>query len=431
MVIGMIIKGNFLFMENINSLRIIENGYMLVEDGIIKNVCTELPEEHTQANICDYGDKLIIPGMTDLHVHAPQYAFRGLGMDKELLEWLDEYTFPEEKNYAELEYANKAYNIFAEDMLESFTTRACIFGTIHKEADLLLAKKLDSMGLVTYVGKVNMDRNSSKELNEDTEQSLEDTIWYIDKVLEQCTYTKPIITPRFVPTCTDEIMDGLGKLQKKYELPVQSHLSENLSEIDWVAELNTESKNYGDAYDMFGLFGDSGKCIMAHCVYSPEEEQDLMKQNGVFVAHCPNSNINLASGIAPVRKYLDKGIKVGLGTDVAGGFSISMMRAIQDAVAVSKLYWRIKDQTAKPLTIWEAFYLATMGGGEFFGKVGSFLPGYEADILVLDDSRYKSPQKLDCKTRLERLCYLADTDTVCAKYVQGRLIYNRKQNGEK
>ena len=427
MVIDMIIKGNLIFMENINSLRIIENGYMLVEEGVIRNICEKLPKELAQENICDYGDKLIIPGMTDLHVHAPQYAFRGLGMDKELLDWLEEYAFPEEKKYAKDEYADKAYSIFAEDMLESFTTRACIFGTIHKESDLMLAKKLDNMGLVTYVGKVNMDRNSPEELTEETGQSLDDTRWYIENVLEQCKYTKPIITPRFVPSCTDDVMSGLGKLQKEYGLPVQSHLSENLSEIDWVAELNKKSKNYGDAYNMFGLFGDSGKCVMAHCVYSSEEEQELMKQNGVFTAHCPNSNINLASGIAPIRKYLDRGLKVGLGTDVAGGFSISMMRAIQDAVSVSKLYWRIKDQTAKQLNIWEAFYLATMGGGEFFGKVGSFLPGYEADILVLDDSRYKSAEKLDCKERLERLCYLADTDVVCAKYVQGRLIYSNEK----
>ena len=226
--------------------------------------------------------------MTDLHVHAPQYSFRGLGMDLELLDWLNVNTFPEEAKYSNIEYAKKAYSIFVEDLKKEATTRACIFATINNESTLLLMEMLEKSNLCTYVGKVNMDRNSSEDLCEESaEISLEETDKWIADALKRFKNTKPILTPRFVPSCSDELMKGLGILQKKYKLPVQSHLSENLSEISWVKKLNPKSNCYGDAYDMFGLFGGSGKTVMAHCVYSTEEEIELMKKNKVFIAHCP------------------------------------------------------------------------------------------------------------------------------------------------
>ena len=422
---NMILKGNILYMSNKENLEIIDDGYLVVESDLVVGVYQTLPQIYDKEEVRDFGDRLIIPGMTDLHVHAPQYSFRGLGMDKELLDWLNQYAFPEEMRYSEDVYAKKAYRIFAQDLLESPTTRACVFATAHKEASLHLAKMLEESGLVTYVGKVNMDRNSIDGLQEDTKQSLEDTRWFIEEMQKKCKLSMPMLTPRFVPSCTDELMQGLGELQREYQLPVQSHLSENLSEIEWVAELNPKSKNYGDAYEMFGLFGDTHPAVMAHCVYCSEEELALMKKNGVFIAHCPNSNMSLASGIAPIRSYLSADMKVGLGSDVAAGFSLSMFHAIRDAISVSKLYWRLVDKGAKPLTTKEGFYLATMGGGSFFGKVGSFLPGYQADILVLDDSKYRSPRPLSSQERLERLCYLSDTDVVYTKFVQGREVFSR------
>ncbi|MFR9190595.1 MAG: amidohydrolase family protein, partial [Anaerotruncus massiliensis (ex Togo et al. 2019)] len=146
---------------------------------------------------------------------------------------------------------------------------------------------------------------------------------------------------------------------------------------------------YGGAYDRFGLFGGDAPTIMAHCVHSTGEEIDLMQARGVFIAHCAQSNTNLASGVAPVRAYLDRGMKVGLGTDIAGGFSLSVFRAMADAVQASKLRWRLLDDSLRPLTVPEAFYLGTKGGGEFFGKVGSFEEGYEFDAVVLDDSGFR------------------------------------------
>ena len=218
-------------------------------------------------------------------------------------------------------------------------------------------------------------------------------------------------------------MRKLKEVQKKYDLPVQSHLSENQGEIAWVQELCPESRFYGDAYDQFGLFGGDVKTIMAHCVSSTEEEIELMRERGVYVAHCPESNTNLSSGVAPVRTYLDKGVNVGLGSDVAGGSKESIFYAMAHAVQVSKLRWRLQDTSLKPLTVEEAFYLGTMGGGSFFGKVGSFMEGYEFDALILDDSDIRHPQPLSLKERLERFIYLSDERHIKGKIVAGNRIF--------
>ena len=163
---------------------------------------------------------------------------------------------------------------------------------------------------------------------------------------------------------------------------------------------------------------------MAHCVWSTDEEVELMRKNGVFVAHCPASNMNLTSGIAPIRRYLDQGLNIGLGSDIAGGHSDSIFRAITDAIQVSKMYFRMVDESVKPLVFPEAFYLATKGGGAFFGKVGSFEEGYEFDVVVLDDSVLPSPQTLTLAERMERAVYLGlDGKKIAAKYVAGRKIF--------
>ena len=177
---------------------------------------------------------------------------------------------------------------------------------------------------------------------------------------------------------------------------------------------------YGDGYDRFGLFGREARTIMAHCIYSTDEEVERIRQNGVWVAHCPNSNMNLASGIAPVRHYLDKGMRIGLGSDVAGGQTVSIFRAVTDAVQVSKLYWRYLDRSAEPLSFAEAFYLATGGGGSFFGSAGSFEKGYEFDAIVIDDSRAPHPQPMGVSERVERAFYLGlDRNCLIAKYAAG------------
>lgn len=344
-------------------------------------------------------------------------------MDLELLDWLNTITFPQEARYEDLSYAREAYSIFTDDLKHSFTTRACMFATLHRPATELLMDMLEESGLVTMVGKVNMDRNGSPELQEESAQvSAKDTRQWLEDIKGRYQHTYPILTPRFIPSCTDGLMTELRKIQKEYQLPVQSHLSENLGEISWVKELCPTSRFYGDAYDQFGLFGGSCPTIMAHCVHSSDEELHLIKDQGVYIAHCPQSNTDLSSGIAPIRKYLDMDLHVGLGTDIAAGFSLSMFRAMADAIQVSKLRWRLADQTLAPLTLNEAFYMATIGGGSFFGKVGSFEKGYEFDALILDDSRIRHPQEITARDRLERLVYLADDRNLTGKYVQGRRI---------
>ena len=172
---------------------------------------------------------------------------------------------------------------------------------------------------------------------------------------------------------------------------------------------------------MFG--GENCPTVMAHCVWSSDEEIELMRKNGVFVAHCPASNANLSSGIAPARTYLEKGVNIGLGSDIAAGTHVSIFRAMSDAIQMSKMRWRLQDDTKAPLTATEAFYLGTLGGGKFFGKVGSFEAGYELDAVVLDDTRYNYDDPRDLVERLERTIYLSEDRDILHKYVQGRELF--------
>ena len=425
-----VLKGHVCYNKNKNELFTQESAYVVCVDGKSKGVFSELPSQYAELPVTDYGDSLIIPGMVDLHIHAPQYAFRGMCMDLELMEWLNRYTFPEEEKYIDLDYAKKAYAVFVNAMQKGATTRAVIFATRHRPATEVLMEMMEQSGLVSYVGKVNMDREATEALEEESaEMSAYVTFGWINAVKEKFAHTKPILTPRFIPCCTDELMEELRQIQMTYGIPVQSHLSESPGEIDFVHFLRPDNAFYGEAYNDYDLFGKNDdihtdvKTVMAHCVWSTPEEVELMKKNGVFVAHCPASNMNLSSGIAPIRKYLDKDMKVGLGSDVAGGHSDSIFRAMTDAIQVSKMYWRYVDQDAKPVTFPEAFYMATLGGGEFFGKVGSFEEGYEFDAIILDDKSFSHPQELTVLERLERAVYLEmDMCGICAKYVAGKQI---------
>ncbi|MCD8036431.1 MAG: amidohydrolase family protein [Clostridiales bacterium] len=416
-----VLHGNIIYSKNADELNIIENGYAVCQDGISAGIYSVLPGEYAEYEMIDCGNKLIIPGFTDLHVHAPQYAFRSVGMDCELLEWLELHAFPEESKFFDVNYAKKSYSMFVDDMKTGFTTRACIFGTMHTDASIVLMDLLEKSGLKTMVGKVNMNRNSPEYLCEKSaEESLKETERFVH-LAAQFKNTKPILTPRFIPSCTDEVMYGLAEIMNKYDLPVQSHLSENPSEIAWVKELCPWSSSYGNAYDTYGLM--NSKTIMAHCVHMTEEEMDIMKNKGVFAAHCPESNINIASGISPASRMLHEGIKIGLGSDVSGGTTLSIPRAMILAAQCSKIYWRYIDQKYKPLTLENIFYMATIGGGEFFGKVGSFDEGYEFDALVLDDSTIKTTIDFKLRDRLERTIYLGNKHNIIAKYVAGNKIF--------
>ena len=419
-----ILKGDLCWSKGPNQIETVQGGYLVSVDGISKGVFETLPDEYRHLPLHDYSGRLVTPGLTDLHVHAPQYTFRALGMDLELLEWLDTNTFPEESRYTDLTYAKAGYEKFVDDLRRGPNTRSCIFATIHVPATELLMDLLEDSGLVTLVGKVNMDRNSPDSLREESAAvSAAATVEWLERAMGKYERTGTILTPRFIPSCTDELMERLGRIQREHKLAVQSHLSENMGEVAWVQELCPTSKFYGDAYDSFGLFGGDAPAIMAHCVLSGEEEQALMRARGVYIAHCPASNMNLSSGVAPAGKYLREGQNIGLGSDVAGGSHLSIFRAMSDAVQASKLRWRLQDQSIKPLTSAEAFYMGTLGGGSFFGMVGSFDPGYELDAVVLDDSRLSTPRMLTLTERLEKVIYLSEDRDVAGKFVRGRQLF--------
>ena len=425
-----VIKGNICQTVSSKALDLHERAFAVCVDGVSRGVFETLPEEYSHLPLYDYGDALIFPGMVDLHVHAPQYAFRGMCMDLELMDWLNRYTFPEEEKYEDLEYAKKAYSMFVDAMKNGATTRSCIFATRHRYATELLMELMEESGLVSYVGKVNMDREASEALTEDSADiSAFTTFGWLNAVKDKFENTKPILTPRFIPCCTDKLMEELREIQMAYGIPVQSHLSESKGEIDFVKFLRPNNPFYGDSYNEYDLFGKNDdvntdvKTVMAHCVWSTDDEVELMRKNGVFVAHCPASNMNLTSGIAPIRKYLDLGLNIGLGSDVAGGHADSIFRAITDAIQVSKMYFRMVNEDYKPLVFSEAFYLATKGGGSFFGKVGSFEEGYEFDAVVMDDTVLPHPQTLTLAERMERAVYLGlDVKKIDAKFVAGRKI---------
>ncbi len=414
------LKGNIIYCDEDRCLVSHNNAYLVAENNRIAGVFPVLPPAYAHAAVKDYGDALIIPGLVDLHFHGPQVAFAPVGMDMELLPWLEACAFPEESRYRDLDYAALSYGRLVEELRRGFTTRGVMFATRHTEATLLLADLLQGAGLAAYVGRVSMDSLAPEDLKEG-EAAAGDELRFIEALLARdYDRVKPIITPRFVPSCSPALLEELGRLAKAYRLPVQSHLSENQGEIALVASLYPDAPHYAGVYDRFGLFGQT-PTIMAHCVHCPPEEQQLLLERGVFIAHCPQSNTNLMSGIAPVRTYLSQGQRVGLGTDVAGGAQLSLFRAIQDAVAVSKLWKCLLAPAEQQLAFAEAFYLATRGSGAFFGRVGAFEPGFALDALVIDDEKINTDD-FTLEERLVRAVYLLHEDSLRAKYVAGREI---------
>ena len=428
-----VIRGDICWSKNPNSLETIPGAFLVCVEGKSAGVFSRLPQRYAALPLADYSGRLVIPGLVDLHTHAPQFAFRGLGMDMELLDWLSSRAFPEEAKYSDLSYARKAYGHFVEHIKRGPNTRIVVYATVHVPAALLLMDLLEESGLISMVGKVNMDRNSPVELREENAAaSLNATReWLGSNAAGNFIRTRPILTPRFIPACSDELMHGLGIMRRELNLPVQSHLSENRREIEWVRELNPASGGYGAAYYDFDLFGSDAPSeaptVMAHCVWSDEREIALMAKRGVFAAHCPQSNANLSSGIAPVRQLLNAGVPAGLGSDIAGGTNSSIFRAMSEAIRVSKLRQALLGIDEKALTLEEAFYLGTAGGGAFFGKAGmgysgSFEPGRDFDALVINDSALAAPFKLSTRDRLERVVYLCDDRHIEAKFIKGKQL---------
>ena len=401
-----------------DAFRILENGYVSVSDeGRVVYIGSQCPVE--TGELVDLGDRLLIPAFCDLHLHAPQYRNNGLAMDLELLPWLNKYTFPEEMKFADVDYARRIYSRFVHELWMQGTMRVSVFATVHPEATRLLADLLRKAGLGAYVGLVAMDRNAPDGLRNTALQAFAETT-NLDRYLGRDGLVRAIVTPRFIPSCSEEMLTALGRLADESGLPVQSHLSENMHEIDWVHQLEPDATCYGDAYHRYGLFGQT-PTLMAHCCYTNPQETQLMRLNNVCIVHCPTSNTNLASGMAPIRHFLNNGIKVALGTDISGGHYMSMLRVIQYAIQTSKIHYAQSQGKMPFLSLAEAFYLATKSGGSFFGKVGCFDLGYDFDALVIDDA-YLNFDRYTLPERIERFIYIGDDRDIRMRFCQGRLL---------
>ena len=418
-----IYKANILFTKERDQFEVIPNGYIAVEKGRVVDVYEQLPASLASQPVTDLGDKLLIPAMNDMHVHAPQYRNQGIAMDLELLPWLQNYTFPEESKYSDTRYAERMYRRFVRDLWRVGTMRTVAFATVHRDSTRLLMNLFLEAGMGARVGKVDMNRNCPKALCESVEEAVSDNETLIAEYAKPNALVSPIITPRFVPSCTPELLQACGDLARKYNLPVQSHLSENRNEIAWVKELEPESRHYGDAYRRYGLFGDT-PTIMAHCVWTDGDELRMMREKQVMVAHCPTSNLNLASGMAPIRVFLNEGVPVGLGSDISGGHDLSIFKMMVYAIQVSKMRY-CQDKSLPFLTLPEAFWIATKSAGQFFGKVGSFEPGYEFDALVINDSELNH-DNYSLLHRLERFIYLGDDRHITHRFCRGQLIAEPK-----
>ena len=417
-----IYHANIIYTAESHQFEVVPHGYIAVnDDGTVEGVYRELPAHLADSPVTDWGDRLLIPAMNDMHVHAPQYRNQGIAMDEELLPWLQNYTFPEELKFADMDYAERMYRRFVHDLWRYGTMRVVAFASVHLKSTRLLMHLLDKAGMGGRVGKVNMNRNCPEGLRERVDEAMAACESLVEEFENShSSRVRPIVTPRFIPSCTPELLTACGEMARRYNLPVQSHLSENHGEIALVRQLEPESLHYADAYDRYGLFGQT-PTVMAHCVWSDGDELELMRQRGVMVAHCPTSNLNIASGIAPIRRFLDAGIPVALGSDVSGGHDFSIFRMMVYAVQMSKMHYQ-RDRSCAFLTLAEAFWMATKSAGRFFGRVGSFEPGYDFDALVIDDDPLRIDPDYTLLERLERFVYIGDDRHIAARYCQGRLI---------
>ncbi|XP_032297138.1 guanine deaminase isoform X1 [Coturnix japonica] len=369
-----------------------------------------------------------MPGLVDTHIHAPQYLFAGTRVDLPLLQWLTTYTFPTEAKYKESDFAEEVYTRVVRRTLKNGTTTACYFATIYTDTSLLLADIIDKFGQRAFVGKVCMDMNDAVPLyKETTADSVQETERFVRELLErQYPRVLPIVTPRFGPSCTEDLLRALGDLAQTHDLHVQSHISETEEELKVVENMFPAYQNYTDLYDKNKLL--TSKTVMAHACYLSEEELELFNLRGAAVAHCPSSNFSLRSGILNVRKVLKHNVKVGLGTDVAGGYSASMLDAIRKTVIASNAL-KINKVSETGLTLKEAFQLATLGGSQALGLddiIGNFEVGKEFDALLINTKASDSPFDLfstdtfeDC---LQKFLYLGDDRNISEVYVAGKQV---------
>ncbi|WP_353150535.1 guanine deaminase [Pollutimonas bauzanensis] len=410
------------------SLHYEQDGLILIENGIVtafgdyQAVKTQLRDH----NIKQYSDALILPGFIDTHVHYPQTQMTG-AYGKQLIDWLNKYTFVTEQQFANADHATLVSDFFLGECLRAGTTTASVYCTVHPGSVDAFFQAADKRNMRMIAGKVLMDRNAPDALT-DTAQSGYDqsealiTRWH---GLNRLSYA---ITPRFAPSSTPQQLEAAGALWKKHpHTHMQTHIAENQHEVDWVKSLYPERHNYLDVYSHYGLVGP--RAIFGHALHLEDVEWRQLAQTGSAVSHCPTSNSFLGSGLFDFAraKQADQPIRLGLATDVGAGTTLSMLQTMGAAYKIGQL-------GHYSLSAAKAFYLATRGAAQALyleDKVGSISPGMEADLLVLD---LKSTPLIDfrmqhCENIEEALFIqmtMGDDRATEAVYIAGELAYSRR-----
>ncbi|SPO67711.1 guanine deaminase [Pseudomonas sp. JV241A] len=408
------------------SYQYFEDGLLLIDNGKISALGDArdlLPTLAADIEVEHYQDALITPGFIDTHIHFPQTGMIG-SYGEQLLDWLNTYTFPCEKQFADKAHADKVAKIFVEELLRNGTTTALVFGSVHPESVNAFFEEAERLDLRMIAGKVMMDRNAPDYLTDTAESG------YIEsKALIERWHGKGrlhyAVTPRFAPTSTPEQLTLAGQLLGEYpDLYMHTHLSENLKEIDWVKELFPERKGYLDVYDHFKLLGQ--RSVFAHGVHLCDDECQRLAETGSAVAFCPTSNLFLGSGLFNLPQAEKFKVKVGLGTDVGAGTSFSLLNTLNEAYKVMQL------QGAR-LSPFKSLYLATLGGARALSlddRIGSLQPGNDADFLVLDYKAtalmdYRIQQSSSIDETLFVLMTLGDDRTVRQTFAAGRCVHQR------
>ncbi|KAH9905255.1 guanine deaminase [Xylariomycetidae sp. FL2044] len=384
--------------------------------------------------------QFMIPGFVDTHNHAPQWAQRGLGQSMHILDWLEKVTFPNEAKFRDPDYAKRIYASCVDGFLKQGVTTASYYGSMHADATKILADLCLEKGQRAFVGKCNMNRNAPDYYRDATvESSLRETadcIAHIRRIDPDAKLLKHVLTPRFAITCEDALLAGLGDIAKANpDLPIQTHFNEAEQEMAFTKTLFPSFESEADLYENFGLL--TRRSILAHCCHMNEYDLDRIKALECGVAHCPISNMTVGGGfmVAPVREFLRRGIKVGLGTDSGGGFSSSILDAMRQALVASNAREMLSKGQEKGLSIDEIFYLATLGGARVCcleDKIGSFEKGKEFDALVINTSSASQgvmtmvEEEDSLRTVFDKFIMTGDDRNIEEVYVRGRMVHPKR-----
>lgn len=402
-----------------DGLLLIENGHVL-ECGPAKPALAQLSEN---TPVTDYSGKLILPGFIDSHIHYPQTDIIA-SYGTQLLEWLNKYTFPAEARFDDLNYAQEAAEFFLDELLRNGTTTALVMPTIHPGSVDALFSAAQQRNMRLISGKVLMDRHAPDNLLDTPEQAFEYSRDLIEKwhKRDRLLYA---ITPRFAPTSTDAQLIEAGKLAELYpDTYIHSHVAENLEEVAWVGELFPWSRSYLDVYDHFGLLRE--RTVLAHGIHLDEEDRERLGESGAALAFCPTSNAFLGSGLFDLELNRLHNIRIGLATDVGGGTSFSMLQTLSDA-------YKIQQLAGRQLAPAQGIYLATLGSAQALyleQKLGNFLPGKEADFIVLDkQSTPLISRRMQTTGSIEEELFvfmmLGDDRAIYASYIMGERAHLR------